>query len=80
MDLQKSFNSGSRNESSVVKLREVAMILKRYIMVVSTIPTTRMVFYSGIIFYCVKILYNCIKNLEKQIQGIHSKIEETKMR
>ena len=22
---------------------------------------------------CVKILYNCIKNVEKQIQGIHSR-------
>ena len=28
---------------------------------------------------CVKILYNCIKNVEIQIQGIHSKTEETKM-
>ena len=29
---------------------------------------------------CVKILYNCIKNVEKKIHGIHSKTEETKMR
>ena len=28
---------------------------------------------------CVKILYNCIKNVEKQIQGIHSKAEETQV-
>ena len=28
---------------------------------------------------CVKILYNCIKNVEKQIQGIHSKTEEIQM-
>ena len=28
---------------------------------------------------CVKILYNCIKNVENQIHGIHSKTEETKM-
>ena len=28
---------------------------------------------------CVKILYNCITNIQKQIQGIHSKTEETKM-
>ena len=28
---------------------------------------------------CVEILHNCIKNIEKQIQGIHSKGEETKM-
>ena len=28
---------------------------------------------------CVKILYNCIKHVEKQIQGIHGKTEETKM-
>ena len=28
---------------------------------------------------CVKILYNCIKNAENQIHGIHSKTEETKM-
>ena len=28
---------------------------------------------------CVKILYNCIKNVEKQIQGIHSKTEETQV-
>ena len=28
---------------------------------------------------CVEILRNCIKNVEKQIQGIHSKGEETKM-
>ena len=28
---------------------------------------------------CVKILYNCIKNVEKQIRGIHSKTEDTKM-
>ena len=28
---------------------------------------------------CVKILYNCIKNDENQIHGIHSKTEETKM-
>ena len=28
---------------------------------------------------CVKSLYNCIKNVEKQIQRIHSKTEETKM-
>ena len=28
---------------------------------------------------CVKILYNCIRNVENQILGIHSKTEETKM-
>ena len=28
---------------------------------------------------CVKILYNCIKNVENQIHGIHSKTEETKI-
>ena len=28
---------------------------------------------------CVRSLYNCIENVEKQIQGIHSKTEETKM-
>ena len=28
---------------------------------------------------CAKILYNFIKNVEKQIQGIHSKTEETEM-
>ena len=28
---------------------------------------------------CVKILYNCIKSVEKQIQNIQRKIEETKM-
>ena len=28
---------------------------------------------------CVKILYNCIKNVEKQIHDIHSKSKETKM-
>ena len=28
---------------------------------------------------CLKILYNYIKNVEKQIHGIHSKIEETKI-
>ena len=28
---------------------------------------------------CVKILYNSIRNIEKQIQCIHSKTEETKM-
>ena len=28
---------------------------------------------------CVKILYNCIKNVQKQIHGIHSKTKETKM-
>ena len=28
---------------------------------------------------CVKILCNCIKNVEKQIQAIHSEIEETRM-
>ena len=28
---------------------------------------------------CVKILYNCIKNVEKEIQSILSKTEETRM-
>ena len=28
---------------------------------------------------CVKILYNCIKNDENQVHGIHSKTKETKM-
>ena len=28
---------------------------------------------------CVKILYDCIKNVEKQIQGIRSRTEETKI-
>ena len=28
---------------------------------------------------CVKVLYNSIRNIEKQIQCIHSKTEETKM-
>ena len=28
---------------------------------------------------CVKILCNCIENVEKQTQGIHSKTGETKM-
>ena len=28
---------------------------------------------------CVKILCNCIKNVTKQIQGIHNKTKETKM-
>ena len=27
---------------------------------------------------CVKVLYNCIENVEKQMQGIHSKTGETK--
>ena len=34
MDLKKYFNNGSKNESSVVKLRPVAAILKRYVKVV----------------------------------------------
>ena len=29
--------------------------------------------------HCVKILYNCIENVENEIHGIHSKTEETKM-
>ena len=28
---------------------------------------------------CAKIIYNCIKNVENQIHGIHSKTGETKM-
>lgn len=28
---------------------------------------------------CVKILYNCFKNIEKQVQGIHSKTEKSKI-
>ena len=49
-------------------------------MVVQTISTTLMIFGERLSSPdCVKGLYNCIRSVEKQMQGIHSKAKETKI-
>ena len=81
MDLKKYFNSGSKkrdlsNETSISgddpkKIRDGSLDD-------SNNPDD--VFTEGLSSPdCVKILYNCIKNVENQIHDIHSKAEETKM-
>ena len=81
MDLKKYFNSGSKkrdlsSETStsgddLKKIREGSLDD-------SSNPDN--VFTEGLSSPdCVKILYNCVKNVKKQIHGIHSKTEETKM-
>ena len=81
MDLKKYFNCGSKkrdlsNETSTIgddpkKIRDGSLDD-------SNNPDD--VFTEGLSSPdCVKILYNCIKNVENQIHGIHSKTEETKM-
>ena len=81
MDLKKYFNSGSKkrdlsSETSTSgddpkKIREGSL---------EDANNPDDVFTEGLSSPdCVKILYNCIKNVEKQIQGIHSKTEETQM-
>ena len=80
MDLKKCFNSGSKkrdlsSETSTSgddpkKIRDSSLDD-------SNNPDD--VFTEGLSSPdCVKILYNCIKNVEKQIHDIHSKTEETK--
>ena len=80
MDLKKYFNSGSKkrdlsSETSTSgddpkKIREGSLDD-------SSNPDD--VFTEGLSSPdCVKVLHNCIKNVEKQIHGIHSKTEKSK--
>ena len=81
MDLKKYFNSGSKKrelsrETSTSgdnpkKIRDGSL---------DDYNNPDDVFTEGLSSLdCVKILYNCIKNVEKQIQSIHSQTEETRI-
>ena len=81
MDLKKYFNSGSkkRDLSSETSTSGDDPKKIRYASLGNS-NNPDDVFTEGLSSPdCVKILYNCIKNIEKRIHGIHSKTEEIKM-
>ena len=81
MDLKKYFNSGSKkrnlgSETSTSgndpkKIRDGSLDDSNN----PDDPFTKGLFFPD----CVKTSYNCIKNVENQMHGIHSKTGETKM-
>ena len=81
MDLKKYFNSGSKKRdlsSETSTSSDDPKKIRDGSLDDSNNPDD--VFTEGLSSPdCVKILYNCIKNVENQIHGIHSKTEETKM-
>ena len=81
MDLKKYFNSGSKKQdfsSETSTSGDDPKKIRDGSLDDSNNPDD--VFTEGLSSPdCVKILYNCIKNVENQIHGIHSKTEETKM-
>ena len=78
MDLKKYFNSGSKKRDLSDGLGDDPKKIREGSLEDANNPDD--VFTDGLSSPdCVKILYNCIKNVEKQIQAIHCKTEETQM-
>ena len=81
MDLKKYFNSGSKKLDLCSETSTIGDNPKKIVYGSSDDSNNPdYVFTEGLSSPdCVKILYNCIKNVENQILDIASKTEETKM-